>query len=123
PARLREIVRAGEGELWVDVDSNDLHQHALLEKVFEFHTLAVEDTLSPRTRVKLEEDDRYVFVVMAGVQFDQATPDLFDLQTSNSISSSARISWSPCMPCRRRGATQPETDCCVVPTSSPGVSR
>src|SRR5437879_11667738 len=83
PARLREIVRAGEGELWVDVDSTDLHQHALLEKVFEFHPLAVEDTLSPRTRVKLEEYDRYVFVVMAGVQFDQATPDPFDLQTSN----------------------------------------
>src|SRR5207247_32742 len=83
PPRLREIVRAGEGELWVDVDSNDLPQHALLEKVFEFHTLAVEDTLSPRTRVKLEEYDRYVFVVMAGVQFDQATPDPFDLQTSN----------------------------------------
>src|SRR5438552_15989085 len=81
--RLREIVRAGEGELWVAVDSTDLHQHALLEKVFEFHPLAVEDTLSPRTRVKLEEYDRYVFVVMAGVQFDQATPDPFDLQTSN----------------------------------------
>jgi len=62
---------------------NDPHQHALLEKVFEFHPLAVEDTLSPRTRVKLEEYDRYVFVVMAGVQFDQATPDPFDLQTSN----------------------------------------
>src|SRR5436853_50076 len=61
----------------------DLLQHALLEKVFEFHPLAVEDTLSPRTRVKLEEYDRYVFVVMAGVQFDQATPDPFDLQTSN----------------------------------------
>jgi hypothetical protein len=30
PAQLRDIVRAGEGELWVDVDSNDLHQHALL---------------------------------------------------------------------------------------------
>jgi len=83
PSRLREIVRAGEGELWVDVDSNDLHQHALLEKVFEFHPLAVEDTLSPRTRVKLEEYDRYVFVVMAGIHFDQATPDPFDLQTSN----------------------------------------
>jgi magnesium transporter len=83
PARLREIVRAGEGELWVDVDSTDLHQHALLEKVFEFHPLAVEDTLSPRTRVKLEEYDRYVFVVMAGIAFDRATPDPFDLQTSN----------------------------------------
>jgi len=83
PARLRDMVRAGEGELGVDVDSNDLHQHALLEKVFDFHPLAVEDTLSPRTRVKLEEYDRYVFVVMAGIAFDQATPDPFDLHTSN----------------------------------------
>jgi len=79
PARLREILRVGEGELWVDVDSNDLHQHALLEKVFDFHPLAVEDTLSPRTRVKLEEYDRYVFVVMAGVAFDQAVDAYFPL--------------------------------------------
>src|SRR5256885_15646193 len=74
PARLREILRSGEGELWVDVDSNDLHQHALLEKVFDFHPLAVEDTLSPRTRVKLEEYDRYVFVVMAGGGVSHAAP-------------------------------------------------
>jgi len=53
PARLREIVQSGEGELWVDIDSANMHQHALLEKVFEFHPLSVEDTLSPGTRVKL----------------------------------------------------------------------
>jgi magnesium transporter len=83
PARLREILQAGEGELWVDIDSTNMHQHALLEKVFEFHTLAVEDTLSPGTRVKFEEYDRYVFVVMAVVRFDEGTPDPFDLATSN----------------------------------------
>jgi magnesium transporter len=83
PARLREIVQSGEGELWVDIDSTNTHQHALLEKVFEFHPLAVEDTLSPRTRVKLEEYDRCIFVVMAGVRFDEGTPDPFDLETVN----------------------------------------
>jgi len=46
PAQLRDIVRAGEGELWVDVDSNDLHQHALLEKV---------------------EHDRYVWVAVGSM--------------------------------------------------------
>src|SRR5204862_6895152 len=49
----------------------------------DVHPLAVEDTLSPRTRVKLKEYAGYVLVVMAGVAFDQATPDPFDLQTSN----------------------------------------
>lgn len=83
PARIREILQSGEGELWVDIDSANMHQHALLEKVFQFHPLAVEDTLSPGTRVKLEEYDRYIFVVMAGIRFDQATPDPFDLETFN----------------------------------------
>lgn len=83
PARLREVVQGGEGELWVDIDSTNMHQHALLEKVFEFHHLSIEDTLSPDTRVKLEEYPRYVFVVMAGIRFDEGTPDAFDLATSN----------------------------------------
>ena len=83
PARIREIVQSGQGELWVDIDSTSNHQHALLEKVFEFHPLSVEDTLSPGTRVKLEEYDRYLFVVMAGLSWDDATPDPFDLETQN----------------------------------------
>jgi magnesium transporter len=83
PARLREVVQAGEGELWVDIDSTNMHQHALLEKVFEFHPLSIEDTLSPDTRVKFEEYPRYVFVVMAGIRFDEGTPDPFDVATSN----------------------------------------
>jgi len=83
PTRMLEVIRSGEGELWVDIDSTDMHQHALLEKVFEFHPLAVEDTLSPRTRVKLEEYDRYVFVVMAGIRFDHTTRDPYDIETYN----------------------------------------
>jgi magnesium transporter len=83
PLRLREIMESGEGELWVDIDSTSMHQHALLEKVFGFHPLAIEDTLSPGSRVKLEEYDRYIFVVVSGIRFDQATADPFDLETFN----------------------------------------
>jgi magnesium transporter len=83
PSRIRAIVEGGEGELWVDIDSTDVHQHSLLEKVFGFHPLAIEDTLSPGSRVKLEEYDRYIFVVVSGVRFDRATPDPFDLETFN----------------------------------------
>ena len=83
PARLREILQAGEGELWVDIDSTNMHQHALLEKVFGFHPLAIEDTLSPGSRVKFEEYDRYVFVVIAVIRLDEGTPEPFDLATSN----------------------------------------
>lgn len=82
PARLREAVHEG-GQLWVDIDANDVHQHALLEKVFHFHHLAIEDTLSPRTRVKLEEYQDHLFLVMRGVRFDATTEDPYDLETSN----------------------------------------
>ena len=81
PSRIHEILERGEGELWVDIDSTNMHQHALLEKVFQFHPLAIEDTLSPGSRVKLEEYDRYIFVVVSGIRFDRATPDPFDLET------------------------------------------
>src|SRR5574341_440597 len=85
PLRMRQIMEQGEGgsELWVDIDSADVHQHALLEKVFGFHPLAIEDTLSPGSRVKIEEYDRYIFVVVSGIRFDHATPDPFDLETFN----------------------------------------
>jgi magnesium transporter len=83
PLRLRQVMEGGEGELWVDIDSTDVHQHALLEKIFAFHPLAIEDTMSPGSRVKLEEYDRYIFVVVSGIRFDRKTPDPFDLETFN----------------------------------------
>src|SRR6267143_4579731 len=82
PARIREILQAGEGDLWVDIDSTNMHQLALLAKVFAFHPLSIEDTLSPGTRVKFEEYERYVFVVMAVIRFDEGTPEPYDLATS-----------------------------------------
>ncbi len=83
PPRLVEAMKEG-GQLWVDIDASDRAQHALLEKVFGFHHLAIEDTLSPKTRVKLEEyGGAYLFVVVRGVQFDHRTEDPYDLETKN----------------------------------------
>jgi Mg2+ and Co2+ transporter CorA len=59
PARMREILQTGEGELWVDIDSTNMHQLAPLEKVFEFHPLSIEDTLSPGIALPL--------IVIAGI--------------------------------------------------------
>ncbi|HET7584154.1 MAG TPA: magnesium/cobalt transporter CorA [Gemmatimonadaceae bacterium] len=83
PRELAEIVRSGVGEVWVDIDCRDRHQHALLEKVFGFHPLAVEDTLNPLSRVKIEEYDGYLFVIIRGVRLDEHTDDPYDLETVN----------------------------------------
>jgi len=82
PARLLEALKEG-GQLWVDIDSTDRAQHALLEKAFGFHPLAIEDTLSPKTRVKLEEYGTYLFIVVRSVRFDQKTEDPYDIETIN----------------------------------------
>jgi len=82
PARLAEALREG-GRLWVDIDSEDRSQHALLEKVFSFHHLAIEDTLSPRTRVTIEEYGGYLFIVTSAVRLDERTEDPYDLETRN----------------------------------------
>ncbi len=71
------------GALWVDIDSTVRSQHAILEKVFKFHPLAIEDTLNPSSRVKLEEYVGYLFVIIRGVGLADSTEDPYDLETQD----------------------------------------
>jgi magnesium transporter len=83
---VREIaaaVRESQGTLWVDIDTNSRQQVALLEKVFGFHHLAIEDVLSPHSRAKVEEFDGYLFVIIRAVRFVETTDDPYDLETVN----------------------------------------
>jgi magnesium transporter len=84
PRELAEAVGSGAGELWVDIESSNRHQVAILEKIFHFHPLAIEDTLNPNSRVKLEEYDDYLFLIIRGVRFCEDTEDdPYDLETYN----------------------------------------
>ena len=83
PAELRRIVETGDGLLWVDVETTSRTQHALLEHVFHFHPLAIEDTLNPVSRVKVEEYPGYLFLVIRAVSFCEETADPYDLETAN----------------------------------------
>lgn len=81
--RMSEVVRSGEGEMWVDIDASDPAQFALLERVFGFHPLAISDTENPETRVKVEEYEGFLFIVIRGVRWDVSTNDPYDLETYN----------------------------------------
>lgn len=72
-----------KGALWVDIDSTSRTQHALLEKLFHFHPLAIEDTLNPASRVKIEEYPGYLFIVIRGVALRHHTDDPYDLETND----------------------------------------
>ena len=71
------------GALWVDLDVADPERVAVLRDVFRFHPLAVEDTGSPNSRVKAEEYDGYLFVIVRAVRFCEETEDPYDLETLN----------------------------------------
>ena len=83
PREFAAILTAGTGTLWVDLNSASPPQHALLDKVFKFHPLSVEDTLSPDGRVKFEDFGRYAFAVVRGVRFITETEDRYDIETFN----------------------------------------
>lgn len=82
PREVPQLLTEG-GPLWVDIDSTVRSQHALLEKVFKFHPLAVEDTLNPASRVKLEEYPGFLYVVVRTVSFATDTEDPYDLETKD----------------------------------------
>lgn len=84
PEVLREIVNKGDGTLWVDLDVRDRKQFALLEQVFGFHPLSIEDVLNPASRVKIEEFASHLFAIIRGVRFCEETPDdPYDVETYN----------------------------------------
>ena len=83
PREMARALESGEGALWVDIDSCEMPQHALLDKVFHFHPLAIEDTLNPKTRVKVEEYPGFLFVIVRAVRFCEETEDPYDIDTTN----------------------------------------
>jgi magnesium transporter len=81
-----EIARAlasGDGTLWVDIDTRDSAKVSMLKDLFHFHPLAIEEAVSPDSRVKLEEFDRYVLLIVRTVAFCETTDDPYDLDTAN----------------------------------------
>jgi magnesium transporter len=85
PIELRDLVASNNitGTLWVDIDTDSRHQVALLEKVFDFHPLAVEDSLNPQSRVKIDEYKNSLFVIVRGLRFCDTTDDPYDVETYN----------------------------------------
>jgi magnesium transporter len=80
---IAKALASGAGTLWVDVDTRSPDQVALLSEVFHFHPLAIEEVLSPNSRVKLEEYDHYLLLIVRTVAFCETTDDPYDLDTVN----------------------------------------
>ena len=80
---IRRIVESGTGNLWVDIDYRNREQAALLDTVFHFHPLAIEDSLNPNSRVKIEEYKGFLILVVRTLAFREETEDPYDIETVN----------------------------------------
>jgi magnesium transporter len=70
PEALR-LVRADKGLLlWVDLDNPTAEETKfVLESVFQFHPLAIEDCVAPNSLPKVEDYEDYLFIVTHAVDF------------------------------------------------------
>jgi magnesium transporter len=82
-SELAEVIRSGKGELWIDMRRGSRQCIAMLDNVFAFHPLAVEDALNPMSRVKVDEYPGFLFAIVRGVRFVPETDDPYDLETFN----------------------------------------
>jgi magnesium transporter len=67
------LVRADKGLLlWVDLDKpTEEEWKFVLESVFQFHPLAIEDCVSPSSLPKVEDYEEYLFIVTHAVDFSR----------------------------------------------------
>lgn len=67
------LVRADKGLIvWVDLDNpTDEEIKAVLEGVFQFHPLAIEDCVAPSDLPKVEDYEEYLFMVTHAVDYSQ----------------------------------------------------
>jgi magnesium transporter len=65
------LVGADKGLIvWVDLDNpTDEETKSVLESVFQFHPLAIEDCLTPSSLPKIEDYETYLFIVTHAVEF------------------------------------------------------
>ena len=84
-AEAMRIVRADKGlHLWVDLDNpTDDEIKLILDNVFQFHPLAIEDCVTPSSLPKIEDYEDYLFIVAHAVdlthteRFSTTELDLF----------------------------------------------
>ena len=66
--RFRAALASEQSLLWVDIQGPEDVEIELLLEVFELHPLTVEDCIMPNVRPKLEDFERYVFVILQGLK-------------------------------------------------------
>lgn len=69
-------LQAQGGLLWVDMGAEQHGQHAfILEEIFRFHPLAVEDALQQSHLPKIDDWEDYLYIVLHAIHYNAASVD------------------------------------------------
>ena len=87
PGSIREALLDADGALWVDIEDRQGHGsrevEALFREVFNFHPLAIEDALCDSNVAKIDDWDRYLYLIFHSIEFepddDEITPRDLDI--------------------------------------------
>ncbi|HUQ48493.1 MAG TPA: magnesium/cobalt transporter CorA [Gemmatimonadaceae bacterium] len=80
---IKAALASAKGTLWVDIDMRNPEDVKLLSDVFHFHPLAIEDSLNPQSRVKIEEYSGFLILIVRTIAFLEQTDDPYDIETVN----------------------------------------
>ncbi len=63
--KIRELIQDEDTIIWVDLDNPDESEiHLTLRDIFGFHPLTIEDCMKGQQRPKIEDFDKYIFMVL-----------------------------------------------------------
>ncbi|HEX6065746.1 MAG TPA: magnesium/cobalt transporter CorA, partial [Longimicrobiales bacterium] len=79
-----DVIHADETRIWVDVTLNsDTSEWIALGQELGLHPLTLEDTLNSESRIKVEEYEGFLFVVVRDAEFALDTPEPYDFESYN----------------------------------------
>ncbi|HUT80452.1 MAG TPA: magnesium transporter CorA family protein [Candidatus Bathyarchaeia archaeon] len=65
---LETSLKDNLGTLWIDLIEPSVEELNIIQKLFKFHSLTIEDCLEANQRPKLEEYPDYIFFILAGLR-------------------------------------------------------
>jgi magnesium transporter len=71
PSQMKEVLASPDGLLWVDLEGSDAAEaRSILEGVFHFHHLAVDDCRNRHIDTpKIDDYGQYLFIISQGIRF------------------------------------------------------
>jgi magnesium transporter len=80
--------------IWVDMENPTLEESKqVLEKIFQFHPLAIDDCLAPSQLPKVEEYDGYLFIVIHAVGFTKKEEEFRTTELDLFLGKNFLVTW------------------------------